>query len=152
MPASARAEVMLRYRSEGGTDVVCPLEDADADLVAIGQPVRTPGSYARQRHYSGLFWSATTGAHIVYESLLELSWLWLADFDRSVTRIAAQPFELVGEDSGRKRTRFPDFLSLSSDGVEIVDVKAPALLKQPGGLLHGWVTVDLRRRVRPEGC
>lgn len=30
----------------------------------------------------------------MYESLLELSWLWLADFDPDAIRIAAQPLHL----------------------------------------------------------
>lgn len=47
-----------------------------------------------QVHYPGYFWSATTGAHVIYESRLELARLLLADFDRHVAVIAAQPFLL----------------------------------------------------------
>ena len=68
------------------------------------------------------------GRHVVYESRLELSWLWLADFDPQVTAIAAQPMCLTGRDGDRIRTRYPDFLALRADGsVLVVDVK-PARL------------------------
>lgn len=36
-------------------------------------PWRTFRWYKGQRHYSGLYWSATTRDHVVYESRLELS-------------------------------------------------------------------------------
>lgn len=84
-----------------------------------------------QRHCPGLFWSATNGAHVVYESLLELAWLWLADFDPGVERIAAQPFHL--RDPATNLSRYPDFLPLGVEGaVAVVDVKAPRLLEKPG--------------------
>ncbi|HET9966639.1 MAG TPA: hypothetical protein VFQ68_00300, partial [Streptosporangiaceae bacterium] len=38
-----------------------------------------------QAHYSGWYWSATTGGHVVYESRLELARLLMADFDPQVT-------------------------------------------------------------------
>jgi hypothetical protein len=53
-----------------------------------------------------VYWSSTTGAHVVYESRLELARLLLADFDREVAGIAAQPF-LVREEG---RRHVPDFL------------------------------------------
>jgi hypothetical protein len=51
----------------------------------------------------GLFWSATMSAHVVCESGLELARLLLADFDRRVVAIAAQPFLLKALVSGRAR-------------------------------------------------
>jgi len=41
-----------------------------------------------------MYWSATTGTHVVYESRLELARLLLADFDPAVVNILAQPFQL----------------------------------------------------------
>lgn len=70
-------------------------------------------------------------AHVVYESRLELSWLWLADFDPDVVGIAAQPLYIVGDDNGRIRTRYPDFLYVMADGrVVVVDVKPEEMLKK----------------------
>lgn len=59
-------------------------------------PVRRIRSRHQQRDCPGLFWSATTGGHVPYESRLELDRLWLADFDPDVSRIAAQPMWIVG--------------------------------------------------------
>lgn len=52
-----------------------------------------------QSHYSGLYWSSTTGGHVAYESRLELARLLLADFDPQVGWILSQPF------SSRSRSR-----------------------------------------------
>jgi hypothetical protein len=68
----------------------------------------------------GWYWSATTGGHVVYESRLELARLLLADFDRDVVGIAAQPFLVQDTD----RRHVPDFLLCRVDGsVVIVNVK-----------------------------
>lgn len=56
----------------------------------------------------------------------------LADFDRSVTGIAAQPFLLTGIDRGRIRRHVPDLLLVGADGgVTVVDVKAPSRIADP---------------------
>lgn len=125
------ATVTARYRDATGTEVQCSLEDCDPLRVAGGLPVRVPPSYRGQRHYPGLFWSATNDGHVVYESLLELAWLWLADFDRDVVRVAAQPLHM--RDPRSTRSRYPDFLTVSRGGaVSVIDVKAPGLLDKPG--------------------
>lgn len=120
-------DVRVRFLSDEGAEVRCGLDECDPARLASGRPVRIPRSFAGQRHYAGPFWSATNGNHVVYESLLELSWLWLADFDPAVARIAAQPFHLHG--SGGSPSRYPDFLTLDKDGaVRVVDVKPASML------------------------
>ncbi|GAA4707876.1 TnsA-like heteromeric transposase endonuclease subunit [Promicromonospora umidemergens] len=85
-----------------------------------------------QAHYSGWYWSATTGAHVVYESRLELARLLLGDFDPRVTVIAAQPFCVSAEVEGVRRRHVPDFLLLGGDGVvTVVNVKPPDQLARP---------------------
>jgi hypothetical protein len=64
-------------------------------------PWRTFRWYKGQRHYSGRYWSATMGDHVVYESRLELSPLIFDDFDQAVHRILAQPFLLKAEVAGK---------------------------------------------------
>lgn len=121
------ADVEATYVTRCGDEVVTSLSDVDPAQVAEGQPVREFPVYVGRRNYSGYFWSATMRRHVVYESLLELSWLWLADFDRRVEKIAAQPMRWLGPDDDRIRTRIPDFLCLMSDGsVHVVDVKTPS--------------------------
>ena len=83
-------------------------------------PWRAIRSHHGQHHLPGLYWSATTARHVVYESRLELARLLVADFDRDIVGIAAQPF-LVRE---ADRRHVPDFLLRRADGsVLIVNVK-----------------------------
>jgi len=72
-----------------------------------------------------LFWSATTGGHIGYESLLELDRLWLADFDPQVEWLASQPLWLSGMDGATRRRHVPDLLLKLGGGAGfvLVDVK-----------------------------
>jgi len=79
-----------------------------------------------QQHYSGTYWSATTGTHVVYESRLELARLLLADADREIVAIAAQPFLVRDAD----RRHVPDFLFRRADeSVLMVNVKPADRLK-----------------------
>lgn len=129
---SSGTPVRAMYVDANGVERSGALVETDARRVAAGLPVRLPPSYRGQKHYPGYFWAATMADHVVYESLLELSWLWTADFDQSVVAIAAQPLLLEGFDGGTKRTRFPDFLCLTADArVRVVDVKAPHALTKP---------------------
>ena len=97
-----------------------PLAELTAAVVLSAVPWRTIRSRRGQRHLPGLYWSATTGGHVVYESRLELARLLLADFDPDVVGIAAQP--LLVREEGRRHV--PDFLLGRADGsVLIVNVK-----------------------------
>lgn len=58
------------------------------------RPVRDFPSYKGQRHYSGRWWTATTGTLVGYESWLERDTLVMLDFDADVVGIASQPFWL----------------------------------------------------------
>jgi hypothetical protein len=78
-------------------------------------------------HYPGYYWSATTSGHVIYESRLELARLLLADFDPGVKAIAAQPFLLRAQVSGRVRRHVPDFLLVRADRtIQVVNVKPAA--------------------------
>ncbi|MDN5803420.1 MAG: TnsA-like heteromeric transposase endonuclease subunit [Microlunatus sp.] len=125
--------VQLQYRRrDGGEAVLTSLEDASAAAIVAGSPVRTPPSHRGHRHYPGLFWSSTTKGHVVYESLLELDRLWLADFDPHVVGIATQPLHLSDRDGSTLRRHVPDILlGLSDGGFTLVDVKPSALLDRP---------------------
>ncbi|MEJ8658415.1 MULTISPECIES: TnsA-like heteromeric transposase endonuclease subunit [Streptomyces] len=73
------------------------------DLLRNAQPWRTFRWYKGQKHYSGTYWSATVGDHVIYESRLELGRLLFADFDPEVRHIVAQPFLLKAEVQGKLR-------------------------------------------------
>lgn len=121
----------LRYCTVAGDEVATTWEQARADLIVEGLPVRVPPTYRGQRSYPGLFWAATNDRTLVYESLLELDRLWLADFDPTVVGIATQPFQVVGRDAGVQRTHVPDLLLVHEDRTAtVVDVKPGAFLEK----------------------
>ncbi|GAA0035605.1 hypothetical protein NCCP602_15660 [Brevibacterium metallidurans] len=52
----------------------------------------------------------------MHESLLELDWLWLADFAPNTTRIATQPFHLQEQDGAHLRRHVLDIQLEHSNG------------------------------------
>lgn len=99
-----------RFVTESGDEVVSRLGEHRIAAMARALPARLPPWHAGQRHYPGLYWTRTTRGHVVYESLLERDRIMLADFDPTVTWIAAQPFWMCGTPNGRQRRHCPDFL------------------------------------------
>lgn len=126
------SSVALSFRGEDGKVVSCDLPSASAAVLAAGRPWRTFRWHRGQAHYSGWYWSATMGRHVIYESRLELARLLLADFDPQVTTIAAQPFFLSASMGGKDRSHVPDFLLVGDDGlVTVVNVKPASRLEDP---------------------
>jgi hypothetical protein len=132
MGAANPLDTEVRYVDADGESVTTSLRQLDLKRASTALPVRRLKSHVRQRHYSGLFWSATTGAHVPYESRLELDRLWLADFDADVHWIAAQPMWFGGSDEGVLRRHAPDLLLTDRRGVmTVVDVKPAEFVKRP---------------------
>jgi hypothetical protein len=121
--------------------VTTALGDVDVAVLEQAQPVRSFSSYAGQRHYTGLYWCATTGTHLAYESLMERDRMLLADFDPSVTAVVAQPFRVSGADGAGRRNRIPDLLLVETDRtVRVVDVKpASAAAKPDVAASFAWI-------------
>ena len=84
-----------------------------------------------QKNYSGMYWSATEGKLVGYESRLELARLTMLDFDPTVKRIASQPFHLRATVDGKRLKRTPDYLALTTDGPLAIDVKRRDELEKP---------------------
>lgn len=101
-----------------------------------------------QAHYSGLYWSSTTGGHVAYESRLELSRLLLADFDPEVVWIVSQPFLLEAVVAGQTRRHVPDFALVDRHGViTVVNVKPASRLVNPKvAATLAWAEVALASR------
>lgn len=97
------------------------LEGARAVPFELGRPVRRFTSRKGQRHLSGLWWSATAGGHVGFESWLERDHVMALDFDPAVVGIASQPFWLRWADEAG------------------AGVARTGLLCPPGGRL-GWDT------------
>jgi hypothetical protein len=126
------SDLVVTYVSAQGERVTCDLPSVDVDRLVGGRPVREFAVYAGQRHYTGLYWCATTGSHLAYESLLERDRMLLADFDPQVVAVAPQPFHAAGDDEGRRRNRIPDLLlRLVDDGIRVVDVKPARAAEKP---------------------
>lgn len=146
VPAVADAEV--RFRRDVGDEVVCGLDRLPIDDVLAGRPVRDFRWYKGRRFYSGWYWAATTGGLVAYESRLELARILLADFDPTVTGIAAQPFQLVGRDGDVLRRHVPDLLLRHASGeVIVVDVKPAHRVDDPSvAAVFGWTARVLASR------
>jgi hypothetical protein len=86
--------------TEDGACCCVALAEAQALPFEHFRPVRRFAARKGQRHLSGLWWSATTGGHVGFESWLERDYLMLLDFDPQVAGISSQPFWLRwrGED------------------------------------------------------
>jgi hypothetical protein len=65
------AEPVVSLRMADGSEVHRPLRDVRARQVVAAVPWRGTRSARGQAHYPGCYWSATTSAHVIYESRLE---------------------------------------------------------------------------------
>jgi len=92
----------VSFRTESGVAEDESWTVVDSAALSNTVPWRTFRWYKGQRHYSGMYWNATMRDHVVYGSRLELSRLILADFDRGVHRIVAQPFPLKEKVDGHR--------------------------------------------------
>lgn len=89
-------------------------------------PAREFFSYRGQRHFPGLWWLATTGRHVGYESWLERDHVMALDFDRAVTGVSSQPFTLSWPGRGRRVSHTPDYFARLADGSGVVVDVRPA--------------------------
>ena len=125
-------DARVSFRDAAGRESQARLALVSAEVLAAGRPWRVFRWRQGQAHYSGWYWSATTGGHVVYESRLELARLLLADFDPQVAMVAAQPFLVTAPSGGRVRRHVPDFLVIGRDGgVRVVNVKPAEQLEVP---------------------
>lgn len=122
----------VEFVSDDGAGRCVPLAEARALPFERFRPVRRFAARKGQRHLSGLWWSATTGGHVGFESWLERDHLMLLDFDPGVAGISSQPFWLrwPGEGS-RPVSHAPDFFARRDDGSAIVMDCRPADRRGP---------------------
>ncbi|MET7622496.1 hypothetical protein [Streptomyces sp. NPDC005408] len=106
MGTAVAAPVRLSVR-RGDETVVEDLEwpSVPLGLLREARPWRTFRWYKGQQHYSGTYWSATVGDHVIYESRLELGRLLFADFAPEVRHVVAQPFLLKADLDGKVTRR-----------------------------------------------
>jgi hypothetical protein len=124
-PGSAEVAFAFRWVTPDGVDERVELGDAWSVPFEEGRPVRRFPSRKGQRHLSGLWWSATTGAHVGFESWLERDHVMLLDFDASVVDIASQPFWLSWlDEAGSTVTHCPDYFARrTGDSAVVIDCR-----------------------------
>ncbi|MFV8047970.1 TnsA-like heteromeric transposase endonuclease subunit [Mycobacterium sp. 48b] len=131
MKTLSRDYIHASYKTSDGSEVVVDWAELDPDAVVRGSPWRTFPWYLGQRNYSGLYWCATEGAHVGYESRLELSRLMVADFDPDAKHIASQPFQLKASIGGESLKRVPDYLVCTDAVPLVIDVTRRVSLTKP---------------------
>lgn len=122
---------IVRYKPDHDRIVEIAWKETHPATVIDAVPWRKFPWFIGQKNYSGLYWSATEGKLVGYESRLELARLTMLDFDPVVKRIASQPFHLRVAVDGKRLRRTIDYLALTDDGPLAIDVKRRDELDKP---------------------
>ncbi|WP_449061538.1 TnsA-like heteromeric transposase endonuclease subunit [Planomonospora algeriensis] len=109
-----------------GQEARRPLSEARSIAFELVEPVRSFPSFKGQRNFPGLWWSATSGRHVGFESWLERDHAMLLDFDPDVVGFASQPFWLFWPGETRRRSHAPDWFARLRDGSAVVLDSRPA--------------------------
>ena len=117
---------MIGWVDEGGQRRSAGLGMAAGVAFEDVLPAREFLSYRGQRHFPGMWWLATTGRHVGYESWLERDHVMVLDFDREVTGVSSQPFTLSWDAGGRTVSHTPDYFARLADGSALVVDVRPA--------------------------
>ena len=129
-PELAAGDVEVSWSDPAGRRCGSGLESVAGIAFEDALPAREFLSYRGQRHFPGLWWLATTGRHVGYESWLERDNLILLDFDRLVTGVSSQPFTLTWSGAGRAVSHTPDYFARLADGsAVVVDVRPAARVR-----------------------
>lgn len=133
MPSSSSGsrDGIVRYKPSVDRVVEIPWKETHPASVIDAVPWRRFPWFLGQKNYSGMYWSATEGKLVGYESRLELTRLTMLDFDPAVKRIASQPFHLRAMADGKRLRRTIDYLALTTDGPLAIDVKRQDELEKP---------------------
>lgn len=118
------ATAIIAYVDEFGQQHECSLEEAARLPLHLSKPVRTPKSHRKQSSLPGLYWFATTGEHVFYESLLEMRTLRMLDFEADVAAVSAQPFCIAFNSKKKPNFHTPDYFVRCLNGPDrVLDVK-----------------------------
>jgi hypothetical protein len=127
--AAARSSFELWFVDEAGAQRREPLPSCWDVPFERARPSRSFASFKGQRNFPGLWWSATTGEHVGYESWVERDVAMLLDFDAEVVAFSSQPFWLIWPGGHGERRHAPDFFARRADGTGVViDVRPDGLV------------------------
>lgn len=124
--ADRRGDVEVSWADPDGQRCSAGLDDVAGIAFEDALPAREFLSYRGQRHFPGLWWLATTGRHVGYESWLERDRVMALDFDRAVTGVSSQPFTLSWGGRSRRVSHTPDYFARLADGSGVVVDVRPA--------------------------
>ena len=102
-------EVVVRWVDEGQVEHRHRPDGVDDAGYHLNRPVRRFGRYDNMGHFPGLYFFATTGRLVSFESWCERAWAVVMDFDPVVTAVASQPFQLIGRDASSMWHHVPDY-------------------------------------------
>lgn len=126
------ATAIIAYVDESGQQHECSLEEAARLPLHLCRPVRTPKSHRKQPSLPGLYWFATTGEHVFYESRLEMRTLRMLDFEADVAAVAAQPFCIAFNSKKKPNFHTPDYFVRCLNGPDrAIDVKPVSRASRP---------------------
>lgn len=77
----------------------------------------------RQRGIIGKFPSLKMGRMIAYESLVERDYIYLLDFDPTISEFKEQPFAILYQHEGKKRQYTPDFFFVRQKQKYLIECK-----------------------------
>jgi hypothetical protein len=121
-PPQVAGDVDVEFISDGQRRRVALYRCATVRFESDCVPVREFPCFRGQRNYPGLWWFATTGRHVGYESWLERDHLMLLDADPEVVGVVSQPFRFYWDDG---TWHVPDYFARNADGSGVVlDVRA----------------------------
>lgn len=128
--ASFKSESPLPVPMLGPRFTDGPVTDMASHPSTTSVPTRKVNGRSNAR-VTGLFASEKMDLMIPWESHLEYEFLCLAEVDRSITYIAAQPKRLHFRQEGKRRSHVPDFLILKDGKTVYVEVKPSARAAAP---------------------
>ncbi len=127
--ATAGSSFVVSFIDETGAQRREPLPSCWDAPFERASPSRSFPTFKGQRNFPGLWWSATTGEHVGYESWVERDVAMLLDFDPEIVAFSAQPFWLIWPGQQGERKHAPDFFARRTDGTSVVvDVRPDDLV------------------------
>lgn len=131
-PGKDGADLLAWFSPDGRTTYSRSLTQLSRHDLVNSFPTRDFSRRNSQSHKPVAVWTHTTNAHVHCESRLEREFVLLADFDKRVEHIAAQPFTLVFPAGWALKKHTVDFVILSPGQPPIaVDVKTPKAAADP---------------------
>jgi hypothetical protein len=116
----------IGYVTDDGLEHRVSLSQAWATPFESCSPIRRFTSHKGQRHLSGLWWSATTGGHVGFESWME------RDHVMALSAPSTCSFWLSWrDDAGKLISHAPDYFARRADGTSVVVDCRPVERRKP---------------------